>query len=91
MLPLRSDGVSSSRDYRVHMLRCYFHIRDSQGVVLEDSEGLEFPDLESARKECRTIIQSVLNETEDLDRLGDIEFHVVDEHGNTVVVVPFRA
>ena len=74
------------------MPRCYFHVRNSQGIVLHDPEGIEFPDLESAREECPTIIQSVLNETKDLNNLGnDTEFHVVDEHGNTVAIVPFQA
>ena len=73
------------------MPRFYFHVHDSQGVILKDSEGIEFPDLESAREECGAIIQSVLNETEEFDHLGDFAFHVVDEQGSTVVVVPFGA
>ena len=74
------------------MPRFYFHVHDSQGLLLKDSEGLEFPDVESAREEFGTIVQSVLNETEEFDHLGkDFEFHVVDEQGSTVVVVPFGA
>jgi len=73
------------------MPRYYFHIRDSQGLVLKDSEGLEFPDFESARAECRIIIESVLNETEERDHLGkDVEFQVVDENRRTVLVVPLH-
>ena len=72
------------------MARYYFHIRDSQGVILTDPKGLDFPDSESAREECRIIIESVVSESEERDHLSkDVEFHVVDEHGQTVMVVPF--
>jgi len=38
------------------MPRFYFDVHDSQGIVLKDSEGLDFSDLESAIEECGTII-----------------------------------
>ena len=90
-----SNSVSTAcivrNKYRVRMPRYYFHIRDSKGLVLEDCEGFEFTDSETAEDDCRHIIESVLNETEERDHLGrDVEFQVVDEHRRIVLVVPFH-
>jgi Domain of unknown function (DUF6894) len=67
----------------------YFHIRDD-GVLLEDPDGIELPNLDAAREECRKLILSVLQEegmTQEFS--AKREFQVVDESGETVLVVPF--
>jgi len=67
----------------------YFHIRDDS-VLLEDPDGIELPNLDAAREECRKLILSVLQEegmTEGFS--AKREFQVVDESGETVLVVPF--
>ena len=69
----------------------YFHIRDS-GALVRDPEGLELPNLDAARTECRRVIVSVLSE-EQMDGLisADREFQIEDEIGRTVLTVPFRS
>ena len=73
------------------MATYYFHIRDSDTLV-RDPDGLDLPDLASARTECRRVIAAVLNE-EQLDELpsGSREFQIEDEIGRIVLTVPFRS
>jgi hypothetical protein len=74
---------------RLEVRRYFFHVR-VDGKLLEDSEGLELPSLESARDECSKAIRDVLAEEKWPEALADSEFHIVDELGRTVLVVPFR-
>jgi hypothetical protein len=68
----------------------YFHIRDN-GVLLKDPDGLELPDLDAARVECKRLILSVLQEEQMDEQLSaNREFQIEDETGRTVLVVPFR-
>ena len=68
----------------------YFHIRDN-GVLLRDPDGLELPDLDAARAECKRLILSVLREEPISEELSaNREFEVVDETGRTVLLIPFR-
>jgi hypothetical protein len=68
----------------------YFHIRDKGELVL-DPDGLELPDIASARDACRKIVRAVLDEQKWQDEVEtDRQFEIVDELGRTVLVVPFR-
>ena len=68
----------------------YFHIRDN-GVLLRDPDGLELPDLDAARAECKRLILSVLKE-EQIDEQFSVnrQFQIEDETGRTILIVPFR-
>jgi hypothetical protein len=68
----------------------YFHIRDN-GTLIRDPDGLELPDLDAARVECKKLILSVLREELIDEQLSANRlFQVEDEIGRTVLVVPFR-
>ncbi|WP_414694092.1 DUF6894 family protein [Phenylobacterium sp.] len=68
----------------------HLHIRDAQGTARDD-EGVEFADLEAARKEAlngaRSLMAADLLKGA-LDPRGYIE--IADESGRTVDVVRFR-
>ena len=69
----------------------YFHIRDN-GTLIRDPDGLELPDLDAVRAECRRVVVSVLQEEKmDDQRSGNREFQIEDETGRIVLVVPFRS
>ena len=68
----------------------YFHIREN-GTLIRDPDGLELPDLDAVRGECRSLILSVLREEQvDEARSADRQFQVEDESGRTVLLVPFQ-
>jgi hypothetical protein len=68
----------------------YFHIRDHGELVL-DPDGLELPDIASARDECRKIVRAVLDEEKWPGEVEtDRQFEIVDELGHAVLVVPFK-
>jgi hypothetical protein len=46
----------------------YFHIRDN-GTLIKDPDGLELPDLEAARAECKRLILSILREEQTVEQL----------------------
>ncbi len=67
----------------------YFHIHDN-GVLLEDTEGIELADDDAVREECREVILSVLQEVFPGGWVSNNRhFQIVDEHGVTVLVLPF--
>ena len=69
----------------------YFHIRDN-GVLINDPDGLELPDLDAVRAECKRVVVSVLEEEQmDDQRSANREFQIEDETGRIVLVVPFRS
>jgi hypothetical protein len=68
----------------------YFHVRD-RGTLIRDPDGIELPDLSSARDECRKLILSVLQDEQPNDEFSaGREFQVEDELGRVVLTVPFR-
>jgi len=68
----------------------YFHIREN-GTLIRDPDGLELPDLDAARVECKILILSVLREEQiDEEFSANRQFQVEDETGRTVLLVPFR-
>ena len=83
------SGIPKTFDYP--MPTYYFHIRDN-GDLIKDPDGLELPDVDAVRAECKRIIASVLQEEQmDDQRSANREFQVEDEAGRTVFVVPFRS
>ena len=68
----------------------YFHIREN-GTLIRDPDGLELPDLDAVRVECRSLILSVLREEQvDEARSADRQFQVENKTGRTVLPVPFQ-
>jgi hypothetical protein len=68
----------------------YFHIRDN-GTLIRDPDGLELPDLEAARAECKRLILSILREEQTMDQLlADRQFQIEDDTGGNVLTIPFR-
>jgi hypothetical protein len=71
------------------MPRYFFHIRD-HGRMIEDEEGIDLPDMETAKDECQRAIRAVLDDDEWRENVSpNAELHVVDELGRTVLIVPF--
>ena len=67
----------------------YFHIRDNG--TFRDPDGLELPDLDAARAECKNLILSILREEQtDEQLLANKQFQIEDDTGRTVLMVPFR-
>ena len=64
----------------------YFHIRDSFGVV-EDTEGVELPDMAA-------VLAEVIRSVDELSREGSthrsIRFEIADSTGRTVLVAPLK-
>lgn len=72
------------------MPRFYFHIVDG-ATVIEDPDGSDLPDLESALAEA---LQSARHLLADKVRAGDIvdgqRFEIRDEAGALLATLPFR-
>jgi hypothetical protein len=73
------------------MARFYFHIRRGDEFV-RDTEGVDFPDVEAARREgllaAREMLAEMLLNNEIVD--GQ-QFEIADEGGDTVATIPFRS
>jgi hypothetical protein len=66
----------------------FFHIRD-RGELIEDPDGLELPDIATARDECGRIMRGVLGEERWRHELNaDRQFEITDEQGQIVLFVP---
>ncbi len=62
-------------------MRFYLHLGDAESII-PDEEGLDFPDLATARKEARTSIQDLL--ADDIRRgkaTARRHINITDEHG----------
>jgi hypothetical protein len=73
------------------MPRFYIHVRNRLGLV-PDEEGIELPDLESARAEAVRSIRSIIGD-EAREGLLDLcgEAQLADEAGRILAEVPFSA
>lgn len=73
------------------MPRYYFNIRSSEGLI-EDPDGTDLPDLDTARTEARQaardLLASLLRAGEELD--GQV-FEIVDDQGHILERLPFRS
>jgi Domain of unknown function (DUF6894) len=70
------------------MPRYFFHVRVRDELII-DREGLELPSFEFARDECYKAIREIMSEEKWLEDFVDCEFHIVDELGRTLAVIPF--
>ena len=68
----------------------YLHIRDG-GELVEDPEGIDFPDLDAARREAVAAAREMLAEKilagEEVD--GQ-QIEICDDEGRLLAKVPFR-
>ena len=71
------------------MPRYFFHLKNDTKMVL-DEEGLFLPSVEAARLEIAQSVQEILCDAE-FEHHGCCgqELEIADEHGRTVMVVPF--
>lgn len=68
----------------------YFHVRDN-GILIRDPDGLDLPDFDAVRAECKRLILSVLREEQISEEFSaNREFEVVDDTGRIVLLVPFQ-
>ena len=71
------------------MPRYFFHVRSLGGGVAEDTEGIELPDLETARAEAEQ--SAVELSFEALDELIEVEaVEIADMTGDALAVIPFK-
>jgi hypothetical protein len=72
------------------MPRYFFNIRDDQGIV-RDEEGMDLPDLQSAREEAQDSARELLAETvRSRQPIDHKRIEVVDEGGTVVENIKFR-
>ena len=90
MAALLSPKEADTRLKGEFMPAYYFHVREN-GALLRDTDGLELPDFDAVCNELKRLIISVLQEEQMTEEFSaNREFQVDDEHGRTVLVVPFR-
>jgi hypothetical protein len=71
------------------MPRYFFHVQDGDDFV-PDKEGILLPDLDTAREQCRQIVDDVLDEPQNRDeRSSERSFRITDESGREVLWLPF--
>lgn len=63
----------------------YFNIRDGYDVD-EDEEGVELPDLETARAEALATVEELRDQLGDA---GNIELEITDDTGRRLLTIPF--
>jgi hypothetical protein len=69
--------------------RYFFHLKNDTTVVL-DEEGLFLPSVEAVRIEIAQSVQEILCDPEfEHHGFWGQELEIADEHGKTVMVVPF--
>jgi hypothetical protein len=72
------------------MPRYFFNIRDDQDMV-RDEEGMDLPDLQSAREEAQDCARELLAETvRSHQPIDHKRIEVVDEGGTVVENIKFR-
>ncbi len=68
----------------------FFHIRSADDFVRDD-EGIDLPDLASAKWEAHEGAKGLLKEAIDMDKMLDGQkFEVTDSAGNLLFDYPFR-
>jgi hypothetical protein len=70
--------------------RYFFHIRDGDELI-EDFEGSEFPDLETAKAEAlETALDIIAERVRSSVDLDGRAFEIADEDGIVLAVIPLR-
>ena len=73
------------------MPRYFFHVRSLGGGVAEDTEGIELPDLETARAEVEQSAAELSFEALESDELIEVEaVEIADRTGDALAVIPFK-
>jgi hypothetical protein len=69
----------------------FYHVYDGDSPIVHDNQGVELPDETAAIEASERLIKSVLRDAEFADMSGGRKsFHVVDDSGRTIVVIPFE-
>ena len=68
------------------MPRYFFHLR-SQATQIEDSEGMDLPDLNAALEEVLRVDRDLMA---DPAGVYDLEFRITDSGGRTLLNVPIQ-
>ncbi len=72
------------------MPKYFFHIRTSD-TFSPDDRGVDFPDVEAAKREAFTAAREMIADMVlDGDPIDGMRFEVTDESGNVVLTLPFR-
>ena len=72
------------------MPKYFFHIRTSD-TFSPDDRGVDFPDVEAAKREAITAAREMIADMVlDGDPIDGMRFEVTDESGNVVLTLPFR-
>ena len=72
------------------MPRYFFNIRDHEGLS-QDNEGLEYPDVATARREADLGVRGMLAEAIKRKETVDARtMEVTDERGEVVATIPYR-
>jgi hypothetical protein len=70
------------------MARFFFHVR-LRGTRVEDSEGMDLPDVESARREAvesaKEMVANAITAHEDLE---GVAYEIADASGKIVLILP---
>ena len=73
------------------MPRYFFHVRSLGGGVAEDTEGIELPDLETARAKAEQSAADLSFEARESDELIEVEaVEIADMTGDILAVIPFK-
>jgi hypothetical protein len=68
----------------------FFHVYDGDQPVVQDSEGIELPNESEIERASSRMLKEVLGEPEFVETRGaGKSFHVVDESGRIIAIIPF--
>ena len=70
------------------MPRYFFHVRDGAGIA-RDSEGIELPDLDAARRTAVDRACAIWSKSPPSPEHNEQTFEIADEAGETVLTVAF--
>lgn len=71
------------------MARYFFHIRDGD-TLIEDTEGIDVPDLEAAREEAVEAAREIVAERALEGKASEGQVFEIWSHGQMVAAVPFQ-
>jgi hypothetical protein len=73
------------------MPRYYFHVCGGDKVI-EDLEGIDLPNIAAVQEEALQAAREIVAELViQGDRINERRFLVVDENGDTVLIMPFTS
>ena len=69
------------------MTRYFFHLHSQEGLLVEDDEGMDLPDLKAALEEALRVDRDL---TLDPAGLYGLEFEITDSAGKPLLKVPVQ-